>query len=40
MNIGISIAFVIIANMICLIISPKAAGSGIPEVKSFLNGIN
>lgn len=39
-NLGFTIAFLIIANMLCIFVSPKAAGSGIPEVKSFLNGIN
>ena len=40
MDLGFSLCFVIISNLLCIFVSAKAAGSGIPEVKSYLNGIN
>jgi H+/Cl- antiporter ClcA len=35
---GISVAYGLLAGTLCVMV-PEAAGSGIPEIKAFLNGI-
>lgn len=37
---GCNMAFACIAGALCAYIAPAAAGSGIPEVKAYLNGID
>lgn len=37
---GCNIAFATLAGTLCAFVAPAAAGSGIPEVKSYLNGVD
>ena len=37
--VGFNLALVLIATVICIFFSPESAGSGIPEVKAYLNGV-
>ena len=36
---GINLIFVLSSSLLCVYLSPVAAGSGIPQIKCFLNGI-
>ena len=36
---GLNLLYVLVANLM-VVIEPVAAGSGIPEIKAFLNGVN
>jgi len=37
--VGINLAFVAVAVLLCVYVAPTAAGSGIPEIKCALNGV-
>lgn len=37
---GINVMLVMVASLLCVYIGPSAAGSGIPEVKAYLNGVD
>lgn len=37
---GINLFLALLAGLLCAYIAPAAAGSGIPEVKAYLNGID
>lgn len=37
---GINVTLAICASALCAFIAPAAAGSGIPEVKAYLNGVD
>lgn len=37
---GFNVMLVIVAALLCVYIGPSAAGSGIPEVKAYLNGVD
>jgi chloride channel 7 len=37
---GANMLLVMLAAMLCVYIGPSAAGSGIPEVKAYLNGVD
>lgn len=37
---GINVILVMLAALLCVYIGPSAAGSGIPEVKAYLNGVD
>lgn len=37
---GINVILVMFAALLCVYIGPSAAGSGIPEVKAYLNGVD
>lgn len=39
-NTSINLGLAILAGILCAYIAPAAAGSGIPEVKAYLNGID
>lgn len=39
-NTSINLGLAILAAILCAYIAPAAAGSGIPEVKAYLNGID
>ncbi|KAL7579505.1 hypothetical protein ACA910_007882 [Epithemia clementina (nom. ined.)] len=36
---GFNLALALLSSMLCLFVAPNAVGSGIPEVKAFLNGV-
>lgn len=37
---GVNMFLVMAAALLCVYIGPSAAGSGIPEVKAYLNGVD
>ncbi|KAG0584002.1 hypothetical protein KC19_3G178600 [Ceratodon purpureus] len=37
---GFNVTLVTVASLLCVYIGPSAAGSGIPEVKAYLNGVD
>lgn len=37
---GVNMILVMLAALLCVYIGPSAAGSGIPEVKAYLNGVD
>jgi hypothetical protein len=37
---GVNMILVMLAAMLCVYVGPSAAGSGIPEVKAYLNGVD
>lgn len=37
---GLNVIMVMVAALLCVYIGPSAAGSGIPEVKAYLNGVD
>lgn len=37
---GFNMFLVMVAALLCVYIGPSAAGSGIPEVKAYLNGVD
>lgn len=37
---GLNLLFAFIAGSLCAFFAPAAAGSGIPEVKAYLNGVD
>ena len=37
---GFNVCLVMVAALLCVYIGPSAAGSGIPEVKAYLNGVD
>lgn len=37
---GFNVILVLVAALLCVYVGPSAAGSGIPEVKAYLNGID
>jgi len=37
---GFNVMLVMVAALLCVYIGPSAAGSGIPEVKAYLNGVD
>jgi H+/Cl- antiporter ClcA len=37
---GVNSMLVVLAVLLCVYVGPSAAGSGIPEVKAYLNGVD
>lgn len=37
---GSNVGLILVSSLLCVYISPAAAGSGIPEVKAYLNGVD
>jgi len=37
---GVNSILVVLAALLCVYVGPSAAGSGIPEVKAYLNGVD
>jgi len=37
---GFNVMLVMVAALLCVYVGPSAAGSGIPEVKAYLNGVD
>ena len=39
-RVAASLILVLVSSILCVFVSPEASGSGFPEMKSYMNGIN